>query len=308
MRVEKIKGKRTPYFASKQDVKKKYILAFEGQETEYQYFNGVDDNREEIGINPLIQFHPLLRSIPQETWGHPKHVHSLVKEHIEEFDSPKVIIDKLMDYCFKESIITNNHTIINDLIQDLYKFTETEIGIDLNQTLDNTDVFLSQLLSYFQNRIDLLNQIEHIKSYIKKEEILFAKERDCICIIIDRDRGSFSDKQYDEILNKCKESNYRLFVSNPTFEFWLLLHSNNIITYDKTELLENKKTGDKRHLERILSKEFNGYNKSNLVFKKFLPNIDLAIDNEKLFCEEIEKLKYDLGTNIGTLLVECRNR
>lgn len=34
--------------------------------------------------------------------------------------------------------------------------------------------------------------------------------------------------------------------------------------------------------------------------------IDLAIEQEKYFCEDIEKLKTDLGTNIGLLLASMK--
>ena len=37
------------------EVRKKYFLVYEGKETEEIYFEGVNQNRSMIGINPLIE-------------------------------------------------------------------------------------------------------------------------------------------------------------------------------------------------------------------------------------------------------------
>lgn len=68
-------------------------------------------------------------------------------------------------------------------------------------------------------------------------------------------------------------------------------------------MLENRreKRRSKRFLEKKLS-EFFECNKTNLDFEKFKPNIKTAIENEKQFCEDLDKLKNELGSNVGRLL------
>lgn len=82
------------------------------------------------------------------------------------------------------------------------------------------------------------------------------------------------------------------------------MHSEEIMNLDRKELLENRKVNkNKRFLEIQLSKVFN-CNKRNIAFNKFKNNIKIAIKNEKLFCEDINRLKIELGSNVGTLLNE----
>ena len=94
------------------------------------------------------------------------------------------------------------------------------------------------------------------------------------------------------------------YISNPAFEFFLLLHSDKVFEFDRNEMIRNERQGakrGKRFLEIKLSEIF-GCSKTNLNFEKFKPNIRKAIKNEKEFCEELEKLKSNLGSNVGQLL------
>ncbi|MHB1454276.1 MAG: RloB domain-containing protein [Saccharofermentanales bacterium] len=179
MRIPKKFGERTLHFEATQDEKKKYILAFEGHMTEYQYFSGIADNHALIPIDPIIEIYPLIRSLKNE--------------------------------------------------------------------------------------------------------------------------------QYIEMIRKCNQKNYRLFVSNPAFEFWLLLHSDEVFNYNPGLMFSNDritKNNHKRFIEKELATIFSGYRKECIGFNRFLPHIRKAIDNEKKFCEDIELLKDNLGSNIGLLKAE----
>ena len=102
MRISRKFGERTSHFDAVQNEKRKYILVYEGQATEVQYFQGVIDNRSIIGIDPIINLLPVLRSIQQESHSHPYRILSLIEEHINDYDSVKVLIDKIIDYCWEK--------------------------------------------------------------------------------------------------------------------------------------------------------------------------------------------------------------
>ncbi len=51
---------------------------------------------------------------------------------------------------------------------------------------------------------------------------------------------------------------------------------------------------------------FPNYKKACYDAKSLVINIDKAIENEKNFCEDIEKLENRLGSNVGKLIVEMR--
>jgi hypothetical protein len=306
MRIPKKFGERTTHFDRTQYEKKKYVLAYEGQETEVQYFQGVIDSRESIGIDPIIDMLPLLRSNPQLSHSHPLRIIQLIEEHIEQYDSLKVVIDKTIDYCvdifsIDDSSIYN----VKTLEKDLKMYVQETRQLNLKDSVTDKRQIVSELVQCIETKLELTNQIENIVSYIEDQQILFSKGWDYLCLIIDRDKGNVKEYQYSEILKKCEEKSIRLFVSNPSFEFWLLLHSDKVFEYDAEELLLNQKTGNKRYLERVLSEVYEGYRKGDIKFERFAPFIKTAIANEKKFCEDIVALQEQLGSNIGTLLFEC---
>lgn len=149
-----------------------------------------------------------------------------------------------------------------------------------------------------------IRKINNFNEDIENNKFLYDKEIDKVCFVIDRDPQNFSEEQFDNFLRMCKDYNYKVYVSNPTFELFLLMHDNKIFDIDKTAMLENRRVSNsKRFLEVKLSEIF-GCNKKNINFEKFKVNIKKAINNEKRFEENLINLKHNLGSNVGTLLDE----
>lgn len=149
-----------------------------------------------------------------------------------------------------------------------------------------------------------IRKITNFNEDIENNKFLYDKEIDKVCFVIDRDPQNFSEQQYDNFLKMCKDYNYKVYVSNPTFELFLLMHDDKIFDIDKTAMLENRRVSNsKRFLEVKLSEIF-GCNKKNINFEKFKVNIKKAINNEKQFEENLINLKHNLGSNVGTLLDE----
>lgn len=147
--------------------------------------------------------------------------------------------------------------------------------------------------------------IEQIKKYCEKE----GYDSEEICLIIDRDEQNFKKYQYDEILEECLVNKYNMFVSNPTFELWLLMHFD--FDFSKESLLlikENRKIDGKyRYLATKTSEKLERSKKSkNVHFEKLINGIDLAIENSSKLEQNITELKDKIGTNIGQLIMEMK--
>lgn len=128
----------------------------------------------------------------------------------------------------------------------------------------------------------------------KKAEYNFSKT-DEFWMIIDKDRWVLN-----EWVEKCKdEENFYIALSNPCFEFWLLLHFKSIVEFSEEilqSILENKKVStSRRYIDKLLSDILeNGYNKKNINPKRFLERIEQAI-------KEAEDLDAsDVFENLGT--------
>ena len=56
----------------------------------------------------------------------------------------------------------------------------------------------------------------------------YRHELDEFCILIDRDKEAHSEADMLELMEYCKEKQYKCYVANPCFEFWLLLHLSDV--------------------------------------------------------------------------------
>ena len=153
--------------------------------------------------------------------------------------------------------------------------------------------------------------IDDIPKVIENRAITFDKNLDKICFIIDRDKDSFVSKpgndQYQYVLDKCRENNYGFYLSNPCFELWLLMHYDEVVTMDRKKILENPKvSAGRRYTEQELRRLLPRYSKSKYSVMPLMRRIDNAIQNEKLFCEDEEMLKDNIGSRIGLLMKEFR--
>lgn len=141
----------------------------------------------------------------------------------------------------------------------------------------------------------------HVFKKLKKEakdEYNF-KDTDELWMIIDTDRW----KNIPDIISECKkQSNMFVAVSNPCFEFWLLLHIKDIADYDKNELaliLNNAKVSNKKnYVDSKITEILGSYNKSNPKPELFLPNIDFAIEQAKKLDTNEDEYPQKLGSHV----------
>ncbi len=304
MRTSKPFGQRSVADKTKTALRK-YYLIFEGEKTEVDYFNGVNDNRDEIGINNLIELVPLLRNFSKKSFSHPKHSIPMFIEYIEEWQSGIIkrasFIDRLIDYMELNASLNGTDVSMGSMQKLLEEIVTDDVLIaDLDKSTDKVCV-------YIENKTTLSFSSADISSYINSQKIVYERGFDEVCLIADRDKQNFSSEQYNKILSACNENKYKFYITNPCIEFWLLLHFDEVLDLNRDEMLQNKpENKSKKFLEKTLSDILGGYNKSRIDFLKFKDRIDTAIKNEQQFCEDISALKDELGCNIGLLISELK--
>ncbi|MEN8907576.1 MAG: RloB domain-containing protein, partial [Clostridiales bacterium] len=216
-RISKAKIGQRNYTSSSVDPKKLIVIAFEGNLTELEYFSGIKEFRDEIGLHSLIEIEMLDRI---DTRSDPESVKKLVEEY-ENNPFSKEIFD-----CLRRS----------DLCETL-----DEAGILLEDFMhDKLDDSKKEKFMVAANCANLSIELNDTKEK-------YAIDNKELWIVIDKDRNSeYSLKTF---ISDCK---YNIVLSNPCFELWLLLHLTNIDEYNKNDLLENNKIS-KNH--RFISKE-----------------------------------------------------
>lgn len=120
----------------------------------------------------------------------------------------------------------------------------------------------------------------NVLNKFKQEYHLFRDDE--LWLVCDVDR--WGQKKLAEVSRLCRQKGYKVVVSNPCFESWLLLHH---IQFDKYS------EGDKRsfnegcsNVEVELRRILGSYNKTNLKIEDFIGSIENAI---------AESRKLDIG-------------
>ena len=301
---------------SKEDrTRKKYFLVFEGSRTEEIYFDTINELKGKIGINPLIEIISIERTYSEYGWSNPKKILEQLLKDLEEIEdgklSYKTLVDKIMEIIVEDknfSLKISKKSNLKEVIEDI----ENEIE-SLENTVKNIEEDCITLLSIITKKVflvkeEIANILEKVLENIGNQQITYSEDIDKMCLIVDRDKKSFKEEQYNYVKEECKRKNFKFYVTNPCFEFWLLLHFDEVHSINREKLLENKRASSKvRYVESELKKYF-PYNKNKYNAELLIEKIDLAIENEKRFCEDIEELKDKLGSNIGLLIKELKEK
>lgn len=314
MRESRTFAERTKVLKSDEAVKK-YFLIYEGSDTEVIYFDAVRTMRESIGINPLIELIPIIRSFSEEGWSNPKKILDRVIENLreskEQFISYESLLNRIMDYLYETKVITTSKVLARNIWKTMLQTCDKKLKKSTEDRVDNVETSCKILIEDLREEYEVVNIVEDISEIIKDSGLTYEEGFDQICLIVDRDKDSFistpENNQYKYVLDKCNEMGFQFCVTNPCFEFWLLLHFDEVFELDEEKLLNNSKvTAKRRYAENELRKIWPGYNKSSYHSEKLVENIDKAIENEKKFCEDIEKLENSVGSNIGRLVQRMR--
>jgi len=263
-----------------------FFLSVEGNLTEREYFENISRFREEIGVNVKVHVSVLRRS-DKDTLSAPKHVLELLEEYLSLRKNSLSHIEQALIEEFKG------------------KYDEDSIRKFIYDKVNNE----SKEYANFLSNLKLLNfDLEYIKFLTT-----YNTDLDEYVVIIDRDKKSHSVKNMMDLIEHCKHKGYLCYISNPCFEFWLLMHLKDIekdykAKYD--EILENATAKDsKRHT--FVSKEVSkiaGHGKSGIRFEKnYLTKIDFAIEQSEKFPSENDLLILEIGSNIGELIKKMRN-
>lgn len=314
MRERRTFAERTSVFSSDATVKK-YFLVYEGSDTEVLYFDAVDSMREDIGINPLIELVPIIRSYSEEGWSNPQKMLDRIIENLEESKTKRIsyetLLNRFMDYFYETKIITTSKVQANSIWKTMCRFCEENLQKNLSEDVEDIENACNLICEELQKEYELKHVIGEISNIIKEGGLTYAEGFDKICLIVDRDMKSFvslpGNDQYTYVVDRCKEKDFELYVTNPCFEFWLLLHFDQVFEVDKDKLLENPKvTAKRRYAEQELRRIWPGYTKSSYRAEELVRDVDRAIENEKEFCEDVALLKNSVGSNLGKLIENMR--
>ena len=155
----------------------------------------------------------------------------------------------------------------------------------------------------------LSDLLEHTSK--KQQDDSYDITNDEFWIVIDREKDDTRKQHIIDILDICEDNKIDIALTNPAFEFWLLLHITDISLYENDILYKNEKvSGSKRFLDKEISNILGGYSKKTGKFPKeivTMKNLKKAVEQEKFFENELKKIIDNLGSNIGELIQRIVN-
>lgn len=258
-----------------QSIKRVVFLSVEGEVTERRYFEFVRESRETLGIKSVVEIHVLRRG--------------------DSSSSPEKVVELLENYLE----VRNNNDFLAEVDKLELKHYDKEFIHKYLEAPDTIDVKEKRQFEGFlkEEQLDLTYLL-----FLNKFKGSDNGENDVFGIVIDRDAGNHSPENMARIFDECDEKGYRCFLTNPRFEFWLLLHVADVKSEYPDELEKmldfNDETVDKHLIEKtgggkkIQRKTFDTY---------FLPNIDTAIERANGLCTSRNKLLDQLGSTLGEL-------
>lgn len=262
---------------------KRVFLSVEGNATEKEYFDGVSKNREKIGINAKVDVEVLRRG-KKDTNSAPQKVIELLEEYIR----------------LREQ---NEDDMLNE-ISDQFKEQYT---VDfIKQYLEDPNKIPKKQRNKFTTELKKIGYDINYRKYLKK----YNKELDEFAVLIDRDMQTHSETNLFDCIEHCRENGYKCYIANPCFEFWLLMHLSNILEeFDNQldDIKENRKVSEQHTFVSNAVSERAHHAKSGISFaKKYLPYIDKAVEQAKMFASEENELVDNIGCNLWKMIEELK--
>lgn len=284
---------RSPMFERADDgineePKRIVFLSVEGSVTEKNYFDCINRYKEAIGVQSVVFIETLART--------------------DTRSDPGSVLQLLEELC----ALREGGLSADDLYELISETGQTTTKEQIKQYIDNQ--LEGEDLEGFSDILDTVFRLKGIDLKYQKYLSDFKGENtnDVFGVVIDRDCGSHSEKGMNSLILECKRKGYGCYITNPCFEFWLLMHVCDIkeeLKGNYTDIQRNAKVSNKHtFVSNELSKRA-GHSKwiSDCCFRKhYLPNIDLAIKRSECFETNEEKLIHRVGTNLPSLFAVLR--
>lgn len=258
--------------------KKALFLSVEGDETERNYFEHLQSYIETSSYNSII------------------HIEVLRHKRGDGYSSPEQVVDLLNEYV----TLRHGELIPEELPETFTKMYSQDL---IKRYLDHSNSFPKAKQNKINEELLKIGIDLKYRQYLK----MFNQKNDCFAVVLDRDCGNHSRQLMVDCINTCKEKGYGCYITNPCFEFWLLLHLCDVkLEYaDKlNELLTNEKlTRNHTYVSNEVSQRAHHTKRinANIFRTKYLPQIPQAIKNSENFALDLKEILDHLGSNLFEL-------
>ena len=263
------------------EVKRKYFFVLEGEKTEDIYIRELPNYLREDALADIV----LLERVESSNSNQFK-ITEAISRYLEQSQMISVEQkERILELCTRF---------------DEYKINEAEL-------IDTIQKILGELAEHFvvdynENVIEQVKLLNELRNY--------EKGFDKICLILDRDYRSFKSEQFDKVINICNENDFLLGLSNPNFEFYLLLHLTDATNSNVNDIAENrrmsKSKSSRKYTEHLLNEEMRksglSYQKKRYDAKFFLDRFKNVLEYSTYYEQDNTCLKEKVGTSVQNII------
>lgn len=199
--------------------------------------------------------------------------------------------------------------------EDAFLFSNTMSRLESDYSEDRVYEFFNEPSHFSEEEkirfySDLTRAGINVDYYRYLKKVGSEREDDVFAIVLDRDHLSHSEEMLRDVLGKARSRGYLFCLTNPCFEFWLLLHllelGATITDEERSAFLVNKRQGRNTYCSKRLL-DVAGHRKS-ISAKAFIdlyyPNICAAMRRVEAFETDEEGVIQGIGSSLGLLLNE----
>lgn len=273
----------------KRKFKKKLIIASEGFRTEQNYFCAIKDEWSGLKFNTIVEPLVLNRFYADAGKSNPLKLAEILTDYmtfIKTGDcSVNLFIGRLIESMIDSDVIQEKDM---PQIRNEISSLICEKGLVSDEKISFFKEAEEECMKYFKAK--------NIPDFDLKSYLIELYEGDEVCMVVYRDDGTISPQVYSELIEKCNKEKFRLFVTNPKFELWIMFH------FDEIErLIPDLK--DKTKCVRILDDEIRRRHITKQHdFHALVYHIGTAMNISKAFSSDLKDLKSEVGTNLPQLI------
>jgi hypothetical protein len=298
MRIKDNKPNQRSDSLTKKEVNGVVFLVFEGSCSEPMYFSYSKDQTKRI-------FRIVKRNVFEQGYSNPTQLLSMAKLIKAKKGRSLFTFADLRDVLEEDlkSKNTNYQIEANLYIPALEKYGNS-INIKLDLETKATNDLIRGFLRYVKAKNIFLFPIIETNDLINRleEDYTYCKDVDTIAIFADRDKISTHDDVYNEIVKEARKNGLELYISNPCFELFLLLHLYFPKKKEKSALLINAKNGGKDYSETLLQSKDSTYTKNNYNVGFYHGKYKLVPKRASKLATTLVNLRNQIGTNIPLFL------
>ena len=269
---------------------KRIFIACEDYKTEVSYFTKLLENSERLGLYGRVEVVILNRYHPERGISDPIRVAEMCRDHMRFLETGECTRE-LFASAVLNSVGEDNRPLVREMLSD------PELSKYFPDGWNASDIIGAQefAVSFMANR--------GVDCTIIMDRKEYYRDNDEVYLVVDRDGGrERPPEKYVRFLEFCEEQGFGQIVTNPQFEFWLLMHEED--PGDDLEAIAAS-VNPAATLKRCMKAR--GIRKDEPDFEKLIPRLDKAMANAEGYIFQASELVSKVGTRMPMLISAMRD-